>query len=89
MIPRSRVGSASKEKEKEDVCKTCELKVTGKDKGIQCKICQGLWHCRCEKINEEGYKLPNMENIHWFCGACYSVIGRILPTKNLSLKLLN
>ena len=22
----------------------------------------------------------NMENIHWFCGACNSVIGRVLPT---------
>jgi len=61
-------------------CKTCELKVTGKDKGIQCEICQGWWHCRCEKINEEGYKLLNMENIHWFCSACNSIIGRILPT---------
>jgi len=77
MMPRSRVRSASKEKEKEDVCKTCELNVTGKDKEIQCEICQGWWHCRCEKINEEGYELLNMENIHWFCSACNSVTDQV------------
>jgi len=47
----------------------------------------GRLHCKCEKINEEAYAVLNMENIHWFCGACNSVVGRVLPTlANLEMK---
>jgi len=79
-MSRPRIGSASKEKDKEDKCKICDVKVSGKDKGILCEVCQGWWHCRCVKINEESYELLNMENIHWFCSVCNSGVGRILPT---------
>ena len=61
-------------------CKSCDLKVSSKDKGIQCEICQGWWHCRCININEEAYEILNLEKIYWFCSACNSGIGRILPT---------
>jgi len=75
------VGSASKQEK----CKTCEQKVTSKDKGIQRDICDG--GTKCENINEKAYAVLNMDNIHWFCGACNSVIGRVLPIlTNLDMK---
>jgi len=77
-MSRPRLGSASKETEEK--CKTCDLKVSRKDKGIQCEICQGWWHCRCVNINEEAYEILNLENIHWFRSACNFGMGRILLT---------
>jgi len=42
---------------------------------------------KCENINEKAYAVLNMDNIHWFCGACNSVIGRVLPIlTNLDMK---
>ena len=57
-----------------------DQKVTNKEKAIQCEICEVWWHCKCEKISDEGYTLLNCENIHWFCGACNGGVGRMLPT---------
>ena len=68
-MSKPRLGSTSKEKVDEK-CKSCDQKVTSKEKAIQCEICEGWWHCKCEKISDEGYVLLNCENIHWFCGAC-------------------
>jgi len=44
---------------------------------------------KCENIrpNEKAYAVLNMDNIHWFCGASNSVIGRVLPIlTNLEMK---
>lgn len=78
-MSKARLGSTSKEKA-DDKCKSCDQKVTNKEKAIQCEICEGWWHCKCEKISDEGYTLLNCENIHWFCGACNGGVGRVLPT---------
>jgi len=78
-MSKPRLGSTSKEKVDEK-CKSCDQKVTSKEKAIQCEICEGWWHCKCEKISDEGYVLLNCENIHWFCGACNGGVGRVLPT---------
>ena len=76
-ISIAKIRTASKEKDKEE---TCDQKITIKDEVIQCKISEGSWLRKCENINEEGYSVLNLENIHWFSGGFNSVIGRVRPT---------
>lgn len=64
----------------EEKCETCGNGFKDKECGIQCEVCEGWFHAKCENINEEGYKVLQMENIHWYCVGCNKGIGRILVT---------
>jgi hypothetical protein len=40
-------------------------------KGIQCELCDLWFHCKCENIVEDTYKLMNQDKIHFYFGRCW------------------
>jgi len=80
-----RGSSSSKDKVSEkgkeigkDVCLHCGAAVKQGENGIQCELCEAWSHAKCENINEEGYKILKLENIHWYCVGCNKGVGRVL-----------
>ena len=65
---------------KGDTCVSCSVVVKIGEKGIQCEICDGWYHAKCENINDEGYKILQLENIHWYCNGCNKGIGKVIAT---------
>jgi len=65
-------------KDKEDKCPSCDKIVTQKDTAVQCEICECWWHAKCEAISEEGFKVLQRENAHWFCVKCNKGAGKVL-----------
>lgn len=61
-------------------CVTCSQVVRDDDNGMQCEICEEWYHAKCQNINDEGYKVLGMENIHWYCIGCNRGIGKITGT---------
>ena len=59
-------------------CLKCCTIVKDDDAALQCEVCEGWSHTRCENISEEGYKVLQMENIHWYCNACNKGIGKVI-----------
>jgi chemotaxis regulatin CheY-phosphate phosphatase CheZ len=85
MAAASRKGSSSVEaslpsesKEEPIRCGECRKLVT--DKGIQCEICELWFHCKCENVAEETYKLMNQDRVHYYCGRCDKAVGKMLKT---------
>jgi hypothetical protein len=50
------------------------------DKGIQCEICELWFHCKCENVMEDTYKLMSQDKVHYYSGRCDKVVGKILKT---------
>jgi hypothetical protein len=80
MAAASRKGSSSVEvgdgKEEPVRCGECRKVVM--DKGIQCEICELWFHCKCENVAEETYKLMNQDKVHYYCGRCDKAVGKLL-----------
>lgn len=68
--------------DKGEKCLTCGVTVKDQDLGLQCEVCEGWWHAKCEGIGEEGYKVLQMENTHWYCIGCNKGIGKIIAAVN-------
>jgi hypothetical protein len=76
----STVEEARDVREELDKCGECK-KVVGKgEKGVQCEICEIWFHCRCEEVEEDTYKLLRQSKVHFFCGRCDRAAGKILKT---------
>ncbi len=78
-----------KKADKEDLekCGECKLDVTRTDKAIQCEICELWFHCKCEDMLDETYKVVKQNKIHFFCGRCDKSVGKILKTMvNLTIR---
>jgi chromosome segregation ATPase len=82
-----RGGSTSgdvKAKEKEsredgDKCGACKKLVADTDQGLQCEICEGWYHAKCEKVGGEAYAvLQGSEALHWYCAGCNKGVQKIL-----------
>lgn len=67
---------------KGDECDVCDLLVREKDLALQCEICEKWSHAKCININEDGFKVLQLDNIHWFCLACNKAVGKILINLN-------
>jgi hypothetical protein len=80
MAAASRKGSSSVEvgdgKQEPVRCGECRKVVM--DKGIQCEICELWFHCKCENVAEETYKLMNQDKVHYYCGRCDKAVGKLL-----------
>ena len=63
--------------ERVEKCHKCQ-KVTDKDYGVQCEICEEWFHLKCVNMKEEAYKYLSIENLHWFCDSCTGGVGKIL-----------
>lgn len=63
---------------RDDKCEKCGLAVKEGEKGMQCEICEGWLHAKCEHISDEGYKVLQMDNIHWYCCGCNKGVGKVL-----------
>ena len=73
-VARSSAGG----KDKDDKCPSCDKVVTPKDTAVQCEICESWWHAKCEGISEEGFKVLQRDNAHWFCLKCNKGAGKVL-----------
>lgn len=52
-------------------CGDCGKQVSKKDAGLQCDICDGWFHAKCQKVNEGAYEfLAETSGAHWFCMQC-------------------
>jgi hypothetical protein len=69
-------------------CNECNKVVGDKDNGVQCEICEGWFHCKCQDMPVETYNiLSEDENIHWFCNSCNKGVSKILQTlTNMQVK---
>lgn len=78
----SEVKAASETKvgEVRSECGECKNVVGRNDKAIQCELCELWFHCRCENIAEDSYKLLSQDKIHFYCGRCDKAAGKILKT---------
>jgi len=65
---------------KGETCGHCGQVVKDGDRGMQCEVCGSWHHAKCENISEEGYKVLQMDNIHWYCNGCNKGVGQVLAT---------
>lgn len=61
-------------------CGECKKTVGRNDKAVECELCEMWFHCRCENVAEDTYKLMNQDKIHFYCGRCDKAAGKILKT---------
>jgi hypothetical protein len=50
------------------------------DKGTTCELCETLFHCKCQDISEETFKVLSHDRFHFDCGRCDKVVGKILKS---------
>jgi len=74
----AKCDKGAKNADKGGVCLVCDAAVKGKDLGVQCEVCDGWYHAKCVNIGEEGFKVLQMVNTHWYCDNCNEGIGKIL-----------
>ena len=71
---------AEKEKDK-DGCGRCSGQVTAKDKGVQCEVCEVWFHCKCQGISDDTYKVMKKElSLHWYCAGCEKGMAKIMES---------
>lgn len=62
-----------------DKCGTCGGSVGEKEKAIMCEVCEVWYHCKCEKVPDDTYKvLLKDEGVHWYCRSCDKGVAKIL-----------
>lgn len=71
-----------KRAEKEEKCGVCKSTVEDVEKGVQCELCESWFHCKCEGLQDDTYRLMKQDKIHFYCGRCDKAAGRLL--KNVS-----
>jgi hypothetical protein len=74
--------AAKKKAEKDELekCGECKNVVANSEKAVQCELCNLWFHCRCEEIHEDSYKILKQDKVHFYCGRCDKSVGRILKT---------
>ena len=61
-------------------CETCEVKVTSKDKRVQCSACEKWYHSKCQNVDDQKHLMlsqPTNKDIHWLCNTCNSQSAKI------------
>ena len=74
------------EKDK-SACGSCEGEVKSNQSGLQCDMCDRWFHCVCEKISSEEYKMLSREGsgTQWYCRPCRGQV-KTLKDENEKLK---
>ena len=74
--------AAKKKAEKEELekCGDCKSVVANTEKAVQCELCNLWFHCKCEEIHEDSYKLLKQDKVYFYCGRCDKAVSRILKT---------
>ena len=62
----------------EAVCGECKMDVT-KD-GLECEVCERWYHCECQGVSEEVYKVLDQDCIHWYCRGCDKRMAKLVKT---------
>jgi PHD-finger len=68
-------------KDKEDRCSDCSKVVLDKEHGLQCEVCDFWYHSKCQKIDDDTYKLLSSganNAIHWYCTSCNKGVAKLL-----------
>lgn len=52
--------------------------------GIQCEIWEIWLHVKCENISNEGYKVLQLDNTHWYCCGCRNILRKFSLTDRIS-----
>jgi hypothetical protein len=66
--------------EEEVKCGECRKMVGRSDKAVMCELCELWFHSKCEGLTEDTYRLMNQDKIHFYCGRCDKVAGKLLKT---------
>jgi hypothetical protein len=45
--------------------------------GITGELCEALFYCKCQDISEKTYKLLSHDRLHFYCGRCDKLAGKI------------
>ena len=55
---------------REGVCENSEKVVKNNQDGLQCDLCDQWFHCACEKVGAEHYRVLSREDsrAQWYCG---------------------
>lgn len=61
-------------------CGECKKVMGRSDKAVQCEICEIWFHSKCEGMSDDTYRLLGQDKIHFYCGRCDKVVGKILKT---------
>jgi chemotaxis regulatin CheY-phosphate phosphatase CheZ len=80
MANEAKVARETKVGEVRSECGDCKMVVGRMDKAMQCELCELWFHCKCESISEDSYKLMGQDKIHFYCGRCDKAAGKILKT---------
>ena len=80
-MAEGRKSSTSGKGKSEDKCLDCAKVVSDKDKGIQCEVCEGWYHSKCQQISDEAYEqLEANDGLHWYCKGCNRAVVGILKS---------
>jgi hypothetical protein len=71
---------SSEPKSEEGRCGECKKVIGRTEKAVLCELCELWFHCRCENVADDTYKLMNQDKIHFYCGRCDKAAGSILKT---------
>jgi hypothetical protein len=61
-------------------CGECKKVVANTEKGVQCEMCEIWFHCKCEGVLDDTYKIMKQEKVHFYCGRCDKTVGQLLKT---------
>lgn len=67
--------------DKEDnKCRGCLKAVLEQENGVMCEICNNWYHCKCQGINDQLYRILNQygTELHWFCKGCQAGADKLL-----------
>lgn len=59
-------------------CRECKKSLGKNSKGVQCEQCEMWFHCSCEKLHEDSYKLLGQDKIHFYCSRCDKAVAKFL-----------
>ena len=77
---------SNKQEKEESICGTCEKELKSSHNGLQGYLCDRWFHCGCEKVSAEDYKLLSREEngAQWYCKTCR---GQVRNMKDENRKL--
>ena len=64
--------------ERIQTCGECKKEVT--DEGLECEICERWFHCACQGVSTDTYKVLEQECIHWYCTSCNKRVAKLVKT---------
>ena len=59
-------------------CGECRKTVGKNAKGVQCEHCLLWFHCACENVSDETYKILGQEKVHFYCGRCDKAVMKLM-----------